>query len=400
MSWQERCLTISKIYSLKRLKAAENGEQWGMAETAELLGSSKTNVHYCITIARELNRDKNSPLWKEPTMADAWKLVLRAEQEDRFAELRRRELEMVQAQTSDPTAILNYLSVDDLPDPAAVDLDKQYAKERYLANSVNDPTKFEEYYTERQAEKRQSNVINLSSRFVHGDCIPYMLEHEGRFDHIITDSPYAIEMSNLAQEGDQGMIDIDMVEAEHDVEENKELMQRFFPAAFRCLKEDAYCVVWCDQMNWNFLYDVAKAAGFKVQRWPITWNKTHRCVNQAAQYNFTKSTEIAMVCRKGNAVLMEPAPTSVVTASNEDMRREINHPFVKPAECTQFIAKHISFQGQHILDPFAGRGSIVLALMRYQRSVFGVEINQGHYNALIENVKNHCRKADPNARFI
>jgi hypothetical protein len=148
------------------------------------------------------------------------------------------------------------------------------------------------------------------------------------------------------------------------------------------------------------MYNLAIKAGFQVQRWPLTWNKTHRCGNQQAYKNFTKSTEAAIVCRKGNAVLMTPTDGSVVTASSDEVRRIFDHPYAKPYEAWDFIVNHVSFHGQSILEPFAGRGSGVVAMLRNQRNVVGVELNDDHYNHLVENVKTYYKSVNPNFRFV
>ena len=146
------------------------------------------------------------------------------------------------------------------------------------------------------------------------------------------------------------------------------------------------------------MYNLATEAGFRVQRWPLVWIKTHPCINQANRYNFTKNIEFAMVCRKPTAVLAKGAPTCVVEASNMDARKEFNHPFVKPYAIWAFIAEHVSTEGQLILEPFAGRGSGVISLLKMKRQVVGVEINEAHYNALLENVKKYYLTLNP--RFI
>jgi DNA modification methylase len=225
--------------------------------------------------------------------------------------------------------------------------------------------------------------------------------YEGFFDHVITDIPYGIDMDMLNQQNPHGgMKDIDTIEAEHDVEDNKRLFADFFPAAYKCTKPDAFVITWCDIMNWQLMYDLATKAGFKVQRWPITWCKTHSCMNQSAQFNFTKSTEIAIVCRKGRATLVQPKPRCDVNAGRDDLCDAIGHPFAKPFEVWRFLTEAVSFEGQRILEPFAGRGSGVISMMQMKRNVTGVELNEAHYNALLENVKTlHFLKLNPNCQF-
>ena len=244
-------------------------------------------------------------------------------------------------------------------------------------------------------------TLDVTQNFLLGDSIEFMnlLKNESAFDHVITDIPYGIDMDMLNQQNPHGqMKDIDTILDEHTVEGNMDLMREFFPSAFKCLKDTGFLITWCDIMQWQFMYDLAIKAGFRVQRWPITWVKTHSCMNQSAQFNFTKSTEIAIVCRMPNATLAHPIPVCHIEASNTDARKEFDHPFAKPFAIWQFLIDAVSIEGQTILEPFAGRGSGVISMLKLKRKVTGIEINAKHYAALIENVKRHYLSLNP--RFI
>ena len=153
-------------------------------------------------------------------------------------------------------------------------------------------------------------------------------------------------------------------------------------------------------MLWTFMYHCAIDAGFSVQRWPITWVKTSACINQAAQYNTTKDTEIAIICRKAGATLAKNPQTSVITAARDELCEAVGHPFAKPFEVWKFLTEAVSIEGQHILEPFMGRGSGVISMLRLNRLVTGVELDIPHYNAALENVKTlHYLKLNPNYEF-
>src|SRR5690349_6311273 len=140
---------------------------------------------------------------------------------------------------------------------------------------------FEIYWEERTKHTEElKNTSYISNKFILSDSIQYMLDggNRERFDHIITDIPYGIDMDMLDQQNPHGgMVDLDTVIEEHDVDENRDLIGKFFKAAFACTKPTAFVVTWCDIMLWQYMYDLAVEAGFKVQRWPITWNKSHQC---------------------------------------------------------------------------------------------------------------------------
>lgn len=425
MAWQEECLTIAKIHSIKVRDRALNGESWGQRETAELFGGiNVATVNYTLRVAKLLKEElllpeKQRRGWQAESIADCWKnVIMRDELEKANARLAQLAKEAADASAAQAklaveqfTQELTFAPVQEsftadekthilaLRERARVcylDLNEQEAETLYKSNPLNPVDKFKEYYEEKRQWWTSHLTLDITKNFLHTDSIAFMNldENEGVFDHVITDIPYGIDMDMLNQENN-AVKDIDSVLNEHGVEGNMSLMEKFFPAAFKCTKDTAFLVTWMDQMQWAFMYDLAIKAGFRVQRWPLTWCKTHSCMNQSAQFNFTKSTEIAMVCRKPGATLTGQQPVCHVEASNVDARKEFDHPFAKPFAIWKFILDAVSIEGQTILEPFAGRGSGVIAMLKTKRKVIGVEINQAHYNALIENVKRHYLAMNP-----
>jgi DNA modification methylase len=245
----------------------------------------------------------------------------------------------------------------------------------------------------------EATIIDLSSHYIKGDSIAFMNDvgNAERFDHIICDIPYGIDIENIDQH--VGIKDIEIIKDEHTVEGNKQLFKDFFPAAFKCLKPNAFLITWCDAMLWQEMYDIAIGSGFKVQRWPFIWVKDYPCLNQMAQYNFTKSTEFAMVCRKGLITLPEKQSTNYIVAGRDEMQDELKHPFAKPFECWKRLIEAVSIENQSILDPFAGRCSSLLSGIRLGRDMYGVEINDAHYNAGLEHLKQFYTKLNPRTVF-
>lgn len=415
-TWQERCLHIAHIHRLKQASAALDGESWSQKATGEMLGVSDCHINYNLVIARLLKSELdefNKPLptarfWPLQSFSDAWRLRVR----DMEDALSAHNSQIVREQFNqgdhhdDFEMATQSVEIPNIPTELLETDAYTVAKAQYESNPLN-TVPFDVYYAERQANavklEEHRNTIYLSRRLIHGNSIAFMLEkeNEARFDHIITDIPYAIDVSYLNQQHPRGgMVDVDTIEELHDQDYNLKLISDFFPAAYQCTKDHAFVITWCDVMLWQFMYDAAIKAGFRVQRWPITWVKTHACLNQCAAYNFTKNTEIAIVCRKPGAMLRHAIPTCTVTASSDDLCEQVNHPFAKPEATWQYLVDAVSIEGQLILDPFAGRGSGVISMLRQNRSVIGVELDDTHYNALVENVKSlYFQKINPNFIF-
>ena len=397
MKWQEQCLAIAHVHKTHAREHALAGMTWSQGMTAELLGVSSGNVNYCLEVARNL-ADPKSPMWQCDSFREAWRLRLRNEEDAILAELKKREQQVtrtVEQIKEDNSVIEEVKKIRSLPA-----LEYEQAKERYLTNPLN-TIPFDEYWKERvasleQRAKQAEQTIYLSNRIFLGDAITFMNDpaQAGMFDHVITDIPYGIDVDPME------IADVDTVANEHDVEENMALIAQFFPAAFACTKLTAFVATWCDQELWQYMKDLAIKAGFLVQDWPITWVKTSACQNGAAQYNFTKTTEIAMVCRKPRATLAQIGTRCDFQASSTDVRKLFRHPFAKPFECWDFLTNAICLEGQLVLEPFAGSGTGVVAMLRKKINVIAVEKQLGHYNNLLENVKSqYYLKQNPNYVF-
>jgi len=416
-SWQERCLHITTIHRLKQKANALEGTTWTQRATAELLGvDSVREVNHAVQMAQrleaELDENKqpkpDARFWNCESISEAFRLLFRDEADRAMADLARRQAERTASITQieveeDLVGLDPFDDAPSLPQSTVTavyeDVAKAQAKLRYDSNPINPPDGFEEFWKHRQAMLNdRQNSIYISKQLINTDCITYMRENPGRFDHVITDIPYAIDMDMISQ-SQNTFRDIDTVEELHDVSYNMQLIADFFPAAFSTIKEKGFCITWCDQMLWQYMYDHAVKAGFAVQRWPIVWHKNN-AMNSCVAYNTTKNTEIAIVCRKKGTVLVNQPNTSVIQTGKDDLCNSLDHPFAKPFAIWKFLVEMATLEGQSILEPFAGRGSGVISMLKLNRAVIGTELDTNHYNALLENVKQlHYLPLNPNYKF-
>lgn len=405
-SWTEEAVAILRINNTRRINSMLGGDEWNSRLACELFGVSKGALQYVLAVAVKLEAELKlppgspRPYHEYNSCAEAYRLGILGEQEKAaLALLAKRHVELAaKLPVETPTAILETKSIieevtriEQTPDALAD------VRDKYYSNPLNPAGSFESYWKSRQEVKQQAaNTIYLTPRLRHMSCIDYMNEAEGIFDHIITDIPYAIDMEMLEQ---GNLTDIDRVKESHDIEENMSLMEKFFPAAYKCTKDRAFVITYCDVMQWHYMYDLAVNAGFTVQRWPIIWHKQSSAGNKAAMYNSTKNYEIIMVCRKTATTWLKPLTSSIILASNESAKADCKHPFSKPYDITRILAESISNRGDKFLEPFAGGGSIALELTRQERNVICTEKDDHHYNVLLENYKNFYLSINPNTVF-
>lgn len=383
MTWQEQVRAIKMVHQHQALTAALSGQSWSQGMTGQLLGKSQANVSYALNIATLIDKGDKEVIACSG-LTDAIKLLIKRAEDTALASLARSTVSNIVPQ-SGPTKTVE----DILSDATQADI---FAPAVGLVSRPNDVE-----LPGTMAPTPQV-TIPLSSMLIKGSCLDYMASQpEASFDHIVTDPPFGIEMSNL-QQSNTGM-DVASTAAEHDVADNESLHTLMVPAMFRVLKPGGFCILWADITQWQRQYDLLITAGFTVQRWPLIWSKTHPCLNQAAQYNYTKNYEIAIVARKGNATLVTPQSSSIWQGSGSGEKELFGHPFAKPTNLWKWLFGAVAIRGQRVLDPFAGSGSSTVSAIQVGLSPVAVELNEAHHNRLVHNVSNVYRSMHPNVNF-
>lgn len=348
MTWQEECLAVAEVHRLQVEEGIDSKDYWTQERTGQMLGLSVASVSYNLAIAKAL-RDPNSGIHGMQGFTDALRFLMDKKQREIEAEQARR----IHAQLEKAPISLEPISTGE-----RIPQDELAAVKPWEAGEL---------------------VVPLSKICRLGDCCDLIKELPSEsVDHCITDPPYAIDMANLQQSSN--LMDVSSTAAEHQPEENLLTLGCIIPELFRVIKPNGFCVLWTDVMIWYTLYHYLVNVGFKVQRWPFIWHKTTQCKNEAAQYNFTKNYEIAIIARKAGATLVQQPQTSILSAPNT---HDGDHPFYKPLDAWYFLLKHLTLIGQTILDPFAGEGSCPDACVSTNRKFVAFEKNEVHYNKML-----------------
>jgi ParB/RepB/Spo0J family partition protein len=386
MSWQERVLAIADVHAKQSLHKILSGERWSQQATGELLGMSSANISYSLELATYI-RAGDKEIDKCDRMWDALNLLIKRKAEESNKLLAKMTLPSLTPEQA--KAMLTEAKLDDTD----------------VFASVGGPSSGSVAQLQDDGEMPGAGptgdvmLIPLSKMVLKGDCLQVMSQLDADcVDHIITDPPYAIDMENIDQANDGKSVA--STAAEHEVLPNLNLLDAFVSQAFRTLKPAGFCIMWTDMMTFQYLYDRCIGVGFKVQRWPLIWHKTHRCMNQMALYNFTKDYEIAIVCRKGNATLLTPQSSSVYMGATDEGTRQLGHPFAKPAKLWQWLYSAVAHKGQLVLDPFSGVGSSTLAAIEFGLQPLAIEVNEKHHAAQVVNVAEHYRKTLRNVKFL
>lgn len=412
ITWQEKVHAIRDIHESRERQAVLNPEQtlrgngkWGLRETASLLGlppGSQTKIGYSVTISK-LIKGGDKDVEKCENLSSAIDLLLQRKED----ELNKALVGRLKA-ASPATGVSKQSSTTSRPLPSLlpIEVDVNGDFEIDLPTPSNPTSCIQSIQDAKNAAPATSSVLNtpsptvespsvivdLSSMIFHSKWEDKLSSLKGQFDHIICDPPYAIEMNNL-QQTNVGM-DVSRMADNHVKDENIAMLEKFIPAAYEATPEKAFCVMFCDEEWMQHLRVVARKAGWATQRWALWWVKESRCQNLAADYNFTKATECAIVLRKTSTTLVEPQARNWYQAPRES---SVSNTFAKPLGLWNWIAKAVALKGQTILDPFMGEASSGKAFIVGGYNYLGIEEKEIHYNAAFTELSSLIKRLNPGA---
>lgn len=371
MTWQDRCTAIFNIHNKKILSNPKS--KWGVRQTGELLGVSHGHTQDCVTVAKYL-RDLDKEICLAPSFEAAQKILLARKQESITAELARRHTPISIAAPSTLLTKPNRLLSVSGPLSSDSKLNLSSSDDLLLAPPSSPPPGPKADFSATQ--------IALSEMLFHADNRDWFAgQPDESFDIVCTDIPFAIDMANLSE-----MNEIDEVKDEHDVDENLSLIPGFFHNSFRVLKDNTYLFTFYDIVHQEFIVEQAKAAGFDVQPYPLLWLKPGgKC--KAHHCYWTKACEYVLVCRKGKPTLRHPSITNYFTADARAERKLQRNPFCKPFEFIKWMLDPVAIPGMRALDPYAGGGSIVRAMINLGLKPVGVEKKESHFHDMLNNVQ-------------
>ena len=397
-SWQEEVDAIARVHKIRVRQHSMDRSTWTQQQTGRLFGISRANVGYCLTLAAHL-ADRNSPIWKCSGVVEAMSYHAKLEHDKANIELAKQIKEKA---TTLPTNV-----VPSAASEAALASFVQQFNPDVFTSSENISSPSDEFGPPSETPAPQTTaIIDANKEIVedslrvatsivhHMDCMEFFaLLGKESVDAVITDPPYGIEMSNLAQTSG-GQQDIDRIADTHDVKENLEKFPHWLQGCFDVIKPKGFCVWFCDYSHFKYLCDLGEKIGFRVQSWPFVWLKTSSCSNQRAEFNFTKDSECAIIFRKPGGKLVKSGPRSSWTGglSAEDKAAGANHPFIKPFELLEKIIDAVVLPGGKVAEPFSGVGSITRTLMLKGYTPISCEIDEKHYSQQVNNIANtYCQ---------
>jgi DNA modification methylase len=153
---------------------------------------------------------------------------------------------------------------------------------------------------------------------------------------------------------------------------------------YRLLKKDRSLYIFTNWRHYPFLTEfVLRYTKFSV-RHVIVWKKHNFGLGWAFRHQY----ELILVLEKGKPKYNLTDFSNVQNADHINHSYE-THPHEKPIDLIMKIIKHSSKEGDLVLDPFCGSGSVCVACKRMKRDWIGIELDKKYVKMARERIENY-----------
>jgi site-specific DNA-methyltransferase (adenine-specific) len=163
----------------------------------------------------------------------------------------------------------------------------------------------------------------------------------------------------------------------------------FFAECYRVLKKNTHIYVFCDPETMFHIQPMLIEAGFDMKK-PLIWHKVGKPIDlpmgmvpdnaivrrpggPGMGYPYRSCYEVIMFAQKGKRKPPQDKGVRDVLEFPRIKSREA-YPTEKPEPLLKTLMKQSSFEGDLIVDPFAGSGSTIHAALSIGREAYGFDI--------------------------
>lgn len=212
---------------------------------------------------------------------------------------------------------------------------------------------------------------------VHADSLIWLPEQPAeKWDVICTDPIYGMGADEFGDSGGKA-------EGAHDYEDSyeawKDMLAVFAPESFRITKPLAHLYAFCDLDNYHEFRAALRAAGWLVHRTPLIWVKTTGRV-PIPDWGPRRQYELILFACKGKrpSTGIYPDVLSYPTDQN------LGHQAQKPVALYSDLLRRSCRPGDHVLDCFAGSGTLLPAAHALKCVGTLVEKDTGNYGLMLK----------------
>lgn len=229
----------------------------------------------------------------------------------------------------------------------------------------------------RASRAKEFDATRSEHLLIHGSCYDYLETTQEKFDVIITDPPYGIDIDKITfWDGDS-----------HDYDDSDaaflEVAERFSKLAYRATADQAHAYIFCDIRRFNDLFVGFELAGWDCWPLPLIWAKGNTGSFPNADYGPRRTYEAILYANKGRKQVTAMY-TDVIPITNPGKQ---NHPAGKPVDLYINLLRRSVVPGDKVFDGFAGGGPIFPACDELKCIAFACELNEKYYHMALESLE-------------
>lgn len=195
-----------------------------------------------------------------------------------------------------------------------------------------------------------------------GDALEFLQTFkDNSVDCVITDPPYE-SLEKHRRIGTTTRLKREWFE----IFPNVKLTELFFQI-YRVLKRNTHFYLFCDQETTFIAKPLAEDFGFKFWK-PIVWDKK----NIGMGYHYRSRYEFILFFEKGKRKLNDLGVADII----ERTRIFKKYPTEKPYQVSSVLVSQSTKEGELIIDPFCGSGSVGEAAIRLNREFIGNDLSE------------------------
>lgn len=222
-------------------------------------------------------------------------------------------------------------------------------------------------------------------------------------DLILTDPPFMISQevkiarsSNYKYKGKDIILDFGEWDKQWKTkEEYLDWCKNWWIECIRVLKDHRHFLFFFDKAKVSYAWDFMEENGMKG-RSPLFWIKSNP-VPRARKVDFMKAVEMCLWFTKKEIKIeyfnyqLGQHPDYIITpipSKNENRC----HPTQKPVKFCTWVISYLSNEGNIVLDPFLGSGTIAVACEKLNRKWIGIEVNEEYCKLAVKRIKEETKQ--------
>lgn len=228
--------------------------------------------------------------------------------------------------------------------------------------------KLKHAHRQKIAEAYKNQEIKSRHTFKQGDALELLAElPDEKFSVILTDPPYGMGADTFG----------DMSSNAHRYNDSKEWLQASIPTItkefYRVAAAQAHLYLFCDVEHFAFIKGELAAAGWKVWRTPLVWDKGNQGMLPDPNRGPRRTYELIVYAIKGGMETLKVAAPDIIRVTNA--REDNDHAAKKPVALYSELLSRSALPGSHVLDAFCGSGPIFPAAQAADCIATGFELD-------------------------